>query len=185
MSRIAAIRAAARGASAPVKAGEDSPETQTPDDGTPPPDQSTRKEDDMAEADQNTAVDAARKEGHDAGFKAATDRLNAVKAHDNYAGREASALDLLGNAELLDMSAEGIGGLLGGMRKTETAGITEDQQREAAEEGGRKEMREALAGSRNSNIDADAGNGGGKDKSAASAAVWDEAIAAVCPAARA
>lgn len=184
MSRIAAIRAAAAGVHAPVDVDEDtdeSPETSDEGEGDQPATKSKKKEPVMADENTNAAVDTAKKEGHTAGFKAANDRMNAVMASEHYAGREASAAKMLSKEAL---GSDDIIDLLAVMPKTEPTGQIDDQQRAAAEEGGRNEMLAALGKDKNSSIDADGGKGGGKDKAASSAAIWDQAIAAVCPAVR-
>ncbi|MBB4859639.1 ribosomal protein L12E/L44/L45/RPP1/RPP2 [Novosphingobium chloroacetimidivorans] len=120
------------------------------------------------------AIDAARTEGREAGSKSATERMNKVFASEHYAGREAAAAKLLGKPNL---SAEDITELLADMPKAgvpEAPALTEEQQRAAAEEAGRKEMQAALEQNKNSDIDA----GGGApqpDKRAAADAVWDKA----------
>lgn len=186
MSRFAGLPArlkAVKDAAKDEHEDDENLNTDHDDDGASPPSKSKRKDKDMAEADQNAAVDTAKKEGHDAGFKAATDRFSAVMASEHYAGREAAAGKLLTKASLFSASADDIVDLLADMPKVEQAALTEEQQREAAEEAGRKEMKEALETGKNSNIDA-GGNGGGKDKAESSAAVWDSAISAICPSAR-
>lgn len=185
MSRFAGLPARLKAVKDAAKDEHEDDDTLNNDDGgASPPPKSKGKDKDMAEADQNAAVDTAKKEGHEAGFKAATDRFSAVMASEHYAGREAAAGKLLTKASLFNASADDIVDLLADMPKVEQTAITEEQQREAAEEGGRKEMKEALKQGKNSNIDAGAGNGGGKDKAESSAAVWDSAIAAICPSAR-
>ena len=187
MSRFAGLPArlkAVKDAAKDEHEDDDTLNTDHEDDGElTPPSKSKRKDKDMAEADQNAAVDTAKREGHDAGFKAATDRFSAVMASEHYAGREAAAGKLLTKASLFSASADDIVDLLADMQKVEQTALTEDQQREAAEEGGRKEMKEALEQGKNSSIDA-GGNGGGKDKGADASAVWDRAIARVFPDAR-
>lgn len=183
MSRFAGLPAALKATKATMEAPEDIEETEDDGDGTPPPAKSKQKEPVMADENQSAALDAAKKEGHDAGFKAATDRFNAVMASEHYAGREASAAKLLTNASLFSASADDVCAILADMPKVEHTALSEQEQREAAEDGGRKEMKEALGKGANSNIDADAGKDG-KAKAESSAAVWDTAIAAVCPDAR-
>lgn len=153
MSRIAQIRAAAAGASASEQA-DDNTETETQDDGTSPPAKSKRKDTDMAEAEQNAAVETAKKEGQAAGFKAANDRMNAVMASEHYAGREATANKLLSKE---GMSAEDIIDVLATTPKAETSALSEEQAKEAAAEAGRKEMQDAIKSGQNSDVDADAG----------------------------
>ncbi len=181
MSRFAGLPAALKASKDDAKSKpeeiEDTPETDD-EDGAPPP-KSKGKDKDMAEADQNAAVEAAKKEANAEGFKAASDRLSAVMASEHYAGREAAAGKLLTKAALFSASADDIVDLLADMPKVEHTALTEEQQREAAEEGGRKEMRDALGADKNSKIDADEGKGGKPDKRAASDAVWDRARATI------
>lgn len=148
------------------------------DDQSDQPGTPKRKDDDMAEANQTAAIDAAKAEARAEGMKAASDRLIAVKAHENFEGREAAAFDLLADEELASMSAEAIGRLLGKMPKAETTALTEDQQREAAEAAGRQEMKDALAANTNSNINAN-DEGGKPDARAKADAVWDRARAQI------
>lgn len=149
----------------------DEPETTTS--------KSKKKDPVMTEQTDQAAIDAAKKEGHEAGFKAANDRMNKVFASEYYAGREAAAAKLLGKPA---MSAEDIIDVLADMPKVETAALTEEEQRQAAEEGGRKEMQAALGQQQNSNIDAGGGNGGGEqDKAAAASSAWDKAYARTFP----
>lgn len=176
--RLAAHRLAA------ADRGDDELEPKDPlnpddaDDESEQPEKPERKDDDMAEANQNAAIDAAKAEARAEGMKAATDRLIAVKAHENFEGREAAAFDLLADEDLASMSAEAIGRLLGKMPKAETTALTEEEQREAAEAGGRAEMQAALAAGQNSNINAN-DEGGKPDVRAKSDAVWAKARARV------
>lgn len=172
MSRIAQIKQAlAKGAGAP--------ELQSPDDDEQDDDENP--EDETEEADMadnvelNAAVDAARKEGHAAGVKEANDRMNAVFASEHYPGREAAAVKLLGK----NMSSDDIIDVLADMPKVEKSGMTEAEAKEAAEEAGRKEMRDAISETQNSDIDAGA-NSGGTTRSD-SKAVWAKAKARVFP----
>jgi hypothetical protein len=153
MSRIAQIRAAAAGASASDVADEETPNT--PDDGTAPPAKSKRKDDEMAEAEQNAAVETAKKEGHAAGFKAANERMAAVMASEHYAGREAAAAKMLSKE---GMSADDIIDVLAASPKAETTATTPEANKEAAEEAARKEMKDAIQSGKNSDVDADAGD---------------------------
>lgn len=176
--RLAAHRLAA------ADRGDDEVEPKNPltpedeDDESEQPEKTTGKDDDMAEANQTAAIDAAKAEARAEGMKAASDRLIAVKAHANFEGREAAAFDLLADEDLANMSAEAIGRLLGKMPKAETTALTEEQQREAAEKGGREEMKDALAAGKNSNINAN-DEPGKPDARAQSDAVWDKARARI------
>lgn len=149
----------------------------------PPPSKSKskRKEDDMDEKEQAAAVSAARKEGHDAGFKAAIDRMNTVMASEHYTGREKQAATMLGKPA---MSADDIVDVLADMPKVEKQELSAEEQRAAAEAAGRQEMRDAIAGGQNSSVDAGgsaAPGGDGKRNASETSALWDKAIAKVCP----
>lgn len=115
---------------------------------------SKKKDSDMSEETSAEALSAAKKEGFDAGFKAAIDRQNTVMASEHYKGREAQAATMLGKQS---MSAEDIVDVLASSPKVEQSALTEEQQRAAAEEAGRKEMREQIGQQGNSGVDADAG----------------------------
>ena len=138
---------------------DDEPETPgcDPDEPETKTQESKKKDKDMTDEEKAAITDAARKEGHEAGFKAATDRMNAVFASEHYAGREATAAKLLGKPS---MSAEDIVDVLADMPKAEKQELSADQQREAAEAAGRQEMQDALKSQKNSNIDADSGQKG-------------------------
>lgn len=163
--------------SEPLDDEPDTPGTE-PDEPESLKSKSKKKEPDMS--DENAeAVETAKKEGHDAGFKAANDRMNTVFASEHYAGREAMAAKLLGKPS---MSAEDIIDVLADTPKADKKGLSEEEQRQAAEEGGRKEMQAALGQQNNSNIDAGGGNGGGEqDKAAAASSAWDKAYARTFP----
>ncbi|MBL9070419.1 MAG: hypothetical protein JNM03_10560 [Sphingopyxis sp.] len=184
MSRFAGLPAALKATTAAAKEALEDVETDDEGDGAVPPAKSKKKEPEMADENQNAAVDTAKKEDHDAGFKAATDRFNAVMASEHYAGREAAAGKLLTNASMFNASADDITGILADMPKIEKTELSEEEQREAAETGGRKEMQEQLQKGANSSIEADAGNGGAKNTAAEAAGIWDRATARVFPEAR-
>lgn len=152
-------------------------DTETPGD---KPKKSNKKDKPMPESNNDEAIASATEAGNTAGFQAATDRMAAVFASEHYQGREASAGKLLTKSSLLGASAEDIIDLMVDMPKVEQeATLTEGQQREAAEEAGRQEMRAELGNNQNSGIDA---NGGVKPSPAEeSASVWDSAIARVSP----
>ncbi|MBN8804772.1 MAG: hypothetical protein J0H81_06680 [Sphingopyxis terrae] len=84
MSRFAGLPAALKATKATMEAPEDIEETEDDGDGTPPPAKSKQKEPVMADENQSAALDAAKKECHDAGFKAATDRFNAGMAREHW-----------------------------------------------------------------------------------------------------
>lgn len=138
------------------------------------------KETDMTDEEKAAALAGAEKKGHDAGYKAAIDRINTVMASEHYAGREATAAAMLGKAS---MSAEDIVDILATTPKAETTGLSEEQQRNAAEEAGRKEMLAQIQNGKNSTIDANNGGGdnSGKERTAAeTSAIWDRVVAKVC-----
>lgn len=125
------------------------------------------------ENDNKAAVDAARTEGHSAGFKAANDRMSAVMGSEHYAGRETLAKTLLANEK---MTAEDITTALAAAPKAaapDNPALSAEEQRAAAEEAGREEMKGALADTKNSNIDPGAGGGGKPDAAAEATAFWD------------
>lgn len=103
-------------------------------------------------------LETAKAEAHSAGFAAANARFAAVMASEHYAGRETLAQSLLANDKL---SADEIITHLEAAQPAGDAGLSEEEQRQAAEEGGRQEMQNALDEGANSNIDAN--NGGGME----------------------
>lgn len=66
----------------------------------------------ITQAQMDSAVAAARSEGHKAGATAERDRFKAVTGAEHYAGRQTSALHMLTTT---DMSAEAINGVLAGL----------------------------------------------------------------------
>jgi hypothetical protein len=158
--RLAAFRDAARAEDETSPAEQENPTPDEPgeEDGALPTTTSTKKEKSMDD-ETKAAIEAARTEGRDIGSKSANERMNKVFASEHYAGREAAAAKLLGKPNL---SAEDITELLADMPKAgaPAAVLTEEQQRAAAEEAGRKEMQAALDQNKNSDIDA----GGGAPK---------------------
>lgn len=181
MSRFAGLPAALKATKEPTKGkpedNPETPETDDEDDGQTPP-KSTTKEPDMADTDQNAAVEAAKKEADAAGFKRASDRFAAVMASEHYTGREAYAAKLLTKDALAGASAEDVIDLLADGPKVEQTALTEAQQREAAEAAGRAEMQAALANNTNSNINAN-DEGTKPDDRAKADAVWDRARAQI------
>jgi len=149
---------------------DDEPELPDADPGDDKPQKSKQKENDMPDEEKAALVDAAKKEGQQAGFKEANDRMNKVFASEHYTGREATAAKLLGKPA---MSADDIIDVLADMPKVEKSGLTEEQQRKAAEEGGRKEMQDAM----NSRGNAELGQGDASEPNsrAKSASVWARA----------
>lgn len=171
MSRFAGLPAALKATKdAPKSKPEDNQEPETPenedeDEQSPP---SKGKDSEMTEAEHQAAVAAAQAEARSATMKESRDRMTAVMASEHYAGREAYAGKLLTKESLATASAEDIIDLLADGPKVEKTGLTEEQQREAAEKGGREEMKDALAGGKNSDIEAnDPGKPGGKAETAA------------------
>lgn len=145
------------------------------------PTENPKKKDDLMpnEDEMKAAADAARTEGHGAGFKAANERMNKVFASEHYVGREALAQSLLASDAL---SADDVIGHLEKAPKavaSTTTTLTADEQKAAAEAAAREEMKKTIAETGNSNIDASAGGGGKPDKRAQADAVWDRAAAKV------
>jgi hypothetical protein len=135
---------------------------------------SKKKEPKMNDDKTAAAIDAARKEGHDAGFKAASDRFNAVMASEHYEGREAQAKAMLGKTAL---AASDIIELLAAAPKAAPTASDDAAVKEAAEAAARAEMQASIAQTGNSNIDA--GNDAAPDKDAAISAGYDRAVAKV------
>jgi len=151
----------------------DQDDENTPDDPTNP--KCKKKDHDMSDEQNAAALGTAKKEGHDAGFKAANDRMNTVFASEHYAGREAMAAKLLSKP---GMSAEDIIDVLADTPKADKKGLSEEEQRAAAEAAGREVMKDALAsGAKNSNIDANDGNK--PDSAAAVNDLWGQAVKSV------
>lgn len=112
------------------------------------------------------------KAGLAAGQKAATDRMNAVFAHADCKGRETHAARLLGRS----MSSDEIIAEL--PNYPAASALSEDEQRRAAEEGGRAQMREEMELAGTADLGA-AEEPNGKTGRAKADAVWDRANAAV------
>ena len=172
MSRFSGLPDALRSSS------EATTSTPNPDDGSAPESIIEEEEDTaMSDTENKAALEAARAEGHAAGFQAATARLAAVSASEHFTGREASAVKLLTMGSLANASAEDIGSILADQPKTETNALSADDQRQAAEEGGRREMREAISQGQNSSIDASSGVAGSSNAKADPNAPWAKALA--------
>lgn len=124
--------------------------------------------------DYKAGVAASTEAATKAATAAANARFTAVIGSEHYAGREKLAATLLAS----DLTADAIVGALGDAPKAapETAALTEEQKKEAAEAAAREEMKAALGQGKNSGIDAN-GGGKGKEKKADSGSVWDKAIA--------
>ena len=134
-------RLAAHRASAPDEDPEVPSSPAAPDENETP-ENPKKKDDPMPDETENkAAVDAARTEGHGAGFKAANERMGAVFASEHYTGREAMAAKLLGKPA---MTAEDIIDVLADTPKAETSKLSAEELKAAAEEAGRKEMKSAL-----------------------------------------
>lgn len=133
----------------PMKGDDD--EILNPEDEAPGEDEDENEEEpSMTTTTDQAAIETARADG----FKEATDRATAVLASEHFAGREALATTLLGNAKLTSDEIIASLAVAPGGNANVAPALTEEQQRQAAEEGGRKEMTEALQTSANSNIDA-------------------------------
>lgn len=140
--------------------------TEIPDPEVPGEDEHKESENMTTETNE-AALAAARAEG----FAEAMARSNAVTGSEHYAGREALAATLLGNAKL---SAEDITTALAAAPQA-TAAISASADEGAA----LAAMQAALADTANSNIDA--GAAPSADSDAAAASVWDKAQANVFP----
>jgi len=136
----------------------------------------------VAGADANAADDGQQSgeggEGDDPAAAANASERDRVKAvakavaeDDTCKGKASLALAMLADDDYASLSASGIVKLLGKQAATEGGD---------AESAARSEMREAIAQSGNSNIDASGGSKV-KDGAAQSASVWDSAIAKVYP----
>lgn len=146
----------------------------TPDEPEGEPDSDHQHEEEAAMADETPLIEREDyKTGHAAGAAAANERMNAVFASEHFAGREAHAARLLGNAKLdaSDIIAE-----LPNFAKAEA--LNPDAAREAAEEGGRKEMREQIGKQGNADLGGDTPNEP-QSARAKAASVWDRANKAV------
>jgi hypothetical protein len=115
---------------------DETPTSPTP--GEPNPDDNQKESSPMTTetaGDQSADFQAGRA----AGLKEANARVAAVFASEHAVGREAAAAKYLATS----MDAEQIAMVLGDLPKAATA-LTEAQAREAAEEAGRREMRDAM-----------------------------------------
>lgn len=130
-----------------------------------------KKDEDMTDTNNQAALEAAKTDGHKAGFAAANARFNTVLASEHYAGREKLAATLLGNENL---SADDIITALAA-----APAATTEANANASEDAAREEMRNALGQDQNSGIEAN--GGGAPSKSEAASSVWDKAIAKTFP----
>lgn len=130
---------------------------------------------DKEKKDMSNEIDQAKAEGHAAGFKEANDRMNKVFASEHYEGREKTAQTLLGK----NMSADDIIDVLATTPKIEQS--SSDASVEAdAEAAARNEMKDAIAQTSNSSVEASGSASNKKDET--SAQVWDQALANIIPA---
>lgn len=139
---------------------------------TGPKSKSKKKESIMDDNEFKAAIAAARAEGHEEGVSATIDRQNAVFASEHYPGREAQAAKMLTKPS---MSADDIIDILADTPKSDKQGLSDDAARAAAEEAGRKEMREQLGKGKNSSVDADDHSNQASDHSAG----WKKAAAMI------
>lgn len=101
-------------------------------------------------------IEKAKAEGHDAGFKAANDRMNTVFASEYYEGREEAAKAMLANPKF---TAEDITGILAKSPKIEPSTIgAEAVAAEATDSDARDEMKKAIATNSNSTVQAGSGD---------------------------
>jgi hypothetical protein len=137
-SRLAAHRAATLSAADDGDEDDDVPgqEPDEDDDETQLPN-SRKKDKTMTDTTTKADIDTARTEGHAAGFAEANTRYNTVLGSEHYAGREALAKTLLGNAKL---GADEIIAALESAPKTEAAAPAGDTE---ADE--RADLRRSLA----------------------------------------
>lgn len=166
-ARLAAHRARREaGAVAPAATG-DQPELQPNDapEDTGEPDNG-KENSTMTDKPNEEAVASAIAEA----TKAANARFSAVLASDEYKGREALGQHLLAG----DMAADDIIAALKVAPKADAAALTEEQ-REAAEKGGRDEMKATLEGIKPTGTSADEGDKPTAEQAAA--AGWKKATA--------
>ena len=170
--RIATIRAIASGAKAPAAPITPKINANPKDDPAPPASPDPTENIDMSTENAQAIADA-RKEAAGEATKNATVRFSTVLASDEFKGREALGQHLLATT---DLGADAIIATLAAAPAPGASALSDDAQRAAAEEAGRKEMRDAIAGGHNSDIDAGGGASKPNDATAASA-VWDKGIA--------
>ena len=131
------------------KKNPDDPDASGDDDENEP-----EKDKDMKEEEIKTMKADAFEEGRKAGFKSANDRVAAVFASDEAEGRFASAAKLLSKEALSATGADDVIDILADMPKQENAaGLSEEEQKAASEEAGRKVMREQLDKDKNTDLD--------------------------------
>lgn len=150
MSRFAGLPAALRERSARVQDIEETEEEDCTDEAGDTA-KSKKKDNEMTETEDAVAKAAAE------ATAAANARFSTVLASSDYPGNEQLAQAMLANSKL---SAEEITGFLALVPKPSAdAGLGEAEQREAAEEAGRKEMKEAINQNKNSSVEAGSGAG--------------------------
>ena len=156
--RLAAHRQAM---AASIASLPEDPDTEIPTPDVPDEDEDEKEEPNMTDTPNEAAIAAARAEGRNE----ANARWNTVLASEHYDGRKELAAQLLSNDA---MTAEAIVAALAAAPAAPKAStLTEEQQREALEEGGRKELKSALESGKNSNIDTDGGKSSDKQAEAA------------------
>lgn len=146
-------------------------EEPTPDEpeNEPAPEPETPPEKEQAMPD-DTPVEQT--DAYKAGFAAATDRMNSVFASEHFAGREAHAARLLGTT----LGSDEIAAQLEHFPKREE--LSAEAAAAATEEGGRAEMREAMANAGNADLGADQNSDAHTGRAAADS-VWERANAKV------
>lgn len=171
--RLAAHRAAAAAAAVATDEDQETPIRKNPEEEDECDAGNGSKKKDCEMTDTTTDTEAAVAKARTEATEAANKRFSTVLASEHYAGREALAQNLLGNAAL---SAEQIVAALEAAPKAGAAELSDEDKRKAAEEAGREEMKAALAANNNSEVDANGdGKGGKPDTAAAASASWDKA----------
>lgn len=163
MSRFAGLPEALRERNARAQVEDEMPDDDEDEGCSGTPARKKKDDPDMTDTPNTEALAAARSEG----FKAATERFNAVLASEHYAGREELAKSMLSSDKL---DAGEIIAFLAASPKAAAVETTVD-----SEEIAREEMRAALAETANSDIsqaDAPAPNA-----AARAASVWATAMA--------
>lgn len=146
--------------------------------------ESKKKDKDMTTITQEAheaALATARAEAKAEGVKEANARTEAVMASEHYAGRETLVKTLLAT----DLSVDQITASLAAAPKVEASSLlTADELKAAAEEAGRKEMKDAIGQNKNSAVEpgSEGASGDGKMSAQAIDAIWDKAVSRVSPA---
>lgn len=165
--RLEALRSASPGLS--ISKGKE--EIPNPDD-LDGDETTTSTDKDKEKKPMTEEIDKAKAEGHDAGFKAANDRMNAVFASTHFEGRETQAKAMLAKA----MSAEDIIDILAVTPKIESSALVAEIDTEAVQ---RQVMADAIAKNVNSAVQAGADDFLKSDAKAKSAGVWERANAKI------